>query len=73
MKAITAKRLREWLANVPDDALLVQPASDHSYRPVSVAKATALFHKDGSISEDFGEDSTPEAEYGQRRNILVIS
>lgn len=71
MKAIHAKQLREWLAKVPDDAILLVPAPDHSYRPASISKGKALFTKDGYISEDHGEDYD-EPGMGKRKDVLIV-
>lgn len=67
------KQLKELIANMPDDAYIVTPGEDHSYREASVEAGTALKAKDGSWSEDYGEESTPEAEYGKRLPVLIVS
>ena len=66
MKAIHAKQLREWLAKVPDDAILLVPAPDHSYRPATISKGHALFTECGEISEDF------EGGEGKRKVVLIV-
>lgn len=71
MKAITIAKLREIIADAPETAFLVVPSHDHSYRPASVEVGTALFHPQ-CISEDFGEDQTPEEEYGKRLPVLIV-
>lgn len=67
------KQLKELLATLPDDAEVVVPAFDHSYRRThAINKTTALFGR-SAITEDFGEDTTPEAAYGERRVVLVVA
>lgn len=53
------------------ETVLVIPASDHSYEEACVSPNTALYDH-GAWTEDYGEESTPEAEYGRRRKVLVI-
>jgi hypothetical protein len=62
--------IREAIAGAPDDAVLVVPAPDHSYRPASLNKGTALFSQDGHISEDF---ETDDPEVGERRNVVIVT
>jgi hypothetical protein len=57
--------------NLDPDTVLVIPASDHSYEAACVCPNTALYDV-GTWTEDYGEASTPEAEYGKRRKVLVI-
>lgn len=72
MATITAKALRDLVAKAPDDALLVVPGSDHSYRLASIELTTALQERPRQFTEDHGEDITPEAEYGKRVPILLV-
>jgi hypothetical protein len=72
MRAINAKQLREWLAKVPDDTILLVPAPDHSYRPATVTKGKALFYKGGHISEDWDQEEAAEIETGTRREVLIV-
>lgn len=67
-----ASSLKKLLATVSDDALIVLPSADHTYRKAQAQRTTALVDP-MVISEDLGEDITPEAEYGQRVEVLVIS
>ncbi len=58
-------------ANHDPNTVLVTPGSDHSYDEACVSVTTAL--NDGHAwTEDYGEDQTPESEYGRRRNVIVI-
>jgi hypothetical protein len=72
MKAVKAKQLREWLAKVPDDAILLLPAPDHSYRPAKFTKGTVLVTDAGYISEDHGELTPEGPEYGFRREAVIV-
>jgi hypothetical protein len=49
-------QLRTLLANAPDDAVILVPASDHSYREVRAVLTTALGSKRDGYMEDFGEE-----------------
>lgn len=71
---MTAKELKKLLESVPDDTLIVSPGHDHNYREVRAWLDTALYDEDCDIlSEDHGEEITPEAECGTRINVLVVS
>lgn len=70
---ITKRELLKILSKVPDDAVVVVPSEDHSYRLAEVSRDTALYdRKSRTFSEDFGEDVTPEADYGTRVPVLVV-
>lgn len=57
--------------NHDPEAILVIPGSDHSYDEACVSATTAL--NDGRAwTEDYGEGVTPEADYGKRRNVIVV-
>jgi hypothetical protein len=74
MRFRSGRAFKDWVAkNVPDDALVVVPGDDHSYREANVHVTTALVGKRGHITEDYGEKSTPEAEYGKRTNVVVVT
>lgn len=61
------------LESAPEDALVVIPACDHSYREARCQLATGLIDDDtGQWTEDHGEEVTPEAEYGTRLPILLV-
>lgn len=57
--------------NHDPNTVLVTPGSDHSYEEACISATTALWDH-GAWTEDYGEDQTPEAEYGERRNVIVI-
>lgn len=67
------KDLRRIIEGLPDDTVLVVPASDHSFHEVGVCPGTALFDRKSLMwTQDCGEELTPEAEYGKRVNVLII-
>ena len=70
---ISISTLKKIIADAPDDVMVVVPAADHSYRAAGVELGTALFSMDHGITEDHGEESTPEAQYGERRPALIIT
>jgi len=73
MKLLTVAHLRKLIENLPDDTRVLRPARDHSYEPASGSTGTALYDAESRIwTEDYGEDSTPEAEYGKRHKVLII-
>ena len=69
---MTAKELREILATVPDDTPILMPAPDHSYGETSAEVGTALLDE-GVWTEDYGEETTPESEYGKRLQVIIIN
>ena len=67
------KQLRELLAKLPDEAEVVVPSQDHEYRRAhAINKTTALF-RGSTTTEDYGEETTPEKEYGKRQIVLVVN
>ena len=64
--------LKKLLEAAPDDATVVVPADDHSYREARCELGTGLLEGRNQWSEDYGEDCTPEAEYGKRLPILLV-
>jgi len=52
MRGITVKRLREMLAELDEEALLVVEGHDHNYRVADVHVTTAL-KVDGRLEEDW--------------------
>lgn len=71
---MTVGQLRQQLASIPDAAVIVTPTSDHEYRPAHVDSTTALYDATARCwTEDHGEDVTPEADYGKRVPVLVVS
>lgn len=69
---MTVKELSEIIANMPGDAKVLVPSSDHSYRDADGMVTTALYLRRRGWTEDYGEEHTPEAEYGKRMTVLVI-
>lgn len=68
---ITARQLREKLANVPDDAIVVVPQFDHNYRYAYVSLAPAL--KDGDfLTEHVDGMQVNEDSDVQVVNVLVF-
>lgn len=70
---MTVGMLRNLIKDVPDNARILGPDSDHNYRLVNVVVGTALANPESGWTEDFGEDITPEADFGARRTVLVIT
>lgn len=72
---MNVRQLRAYLDGdgVDDEALVVTSSFDHSYRRVTANTGTALMSRSRELSEDFGEDTTPEAEFGKRINVLIIN
>jgi hypothetical protein len=67
---MNVRQLKEQLAGVPDDAIVVVPAPDHSYRPASVDSMKARSYHDRRtfyLQEDTGQET------GVRVSILVFS
>ena len=69
---MNVKQLKALLKKVPDDVLVLVPGEDHSYRKADANVTTALLEEGGTWTEDYGEDTTPEAEYGKRKKVLVV-
>ena len=72
---MTARQLKTALMDVPDDAVVLRPGMDHSYRPafIRIAGATALHDVDlNDWSEDYGDPLTPEKPPGIIRKKVVI-
>lgn len=67
------KELKAIIAGLPDETPIVSPGSDHSYRPASAEATTALLERRNQWTEDYGEDTTPEKEYGKRMRVVVVS
>lgn len=63
------------LSQADPEAYVVIHAPDHSYASVNFngsRKETGLFSRSTGWTEDYGEDITPEADYGKRLPIVVI-
>jgi hypothetical protein len=67
----TVAKLKAAIADLPDDTPVLMPAEDHSYRLASFWPTTAL-QKGRSWTEDYGEETTPEAEWGKRVDVFVV-
>lgn len=66
------KDLKALIENAPDDAIVVMSGHDHEYRECSCMMTTALKEGKYSWTEDFGEEKTPEAQYGKRLPVLLV-
>jgi len=74
MKLLTVAHLRKLIEHLPDDTRVLRPASDHSYKPAEGMVGTALLESEGNHwTEDYGEEMTPEADYGKRHKVLIVS
>jgi hypothetical protein len=69
---MTIKQLRDLISTLPDDAKVVTSSFDHGYREVRFKFGTALRDKAGNWTEDYGEEDTPEAEFGKRVPVLLV-
>jgi hypothetical protein len=69
---MNVRQLKEQLAGVPDEALVVVPGPDHSYRPALVDSTKALLFYEGR-SIVIGEDSDQEDGKPVRVDVLVFS
>lgn len=63
--------LRRLIEGVPDNVPLVSSAYDHEYRGANADLRTALKGK-GTLTEDHGEEITPESEWGERVQVLFV-
>lgn len=65
--------LRKLLESAPDEAEVVIPGGDHSYRAVySAVPTTGLRAGRCNWTEDHGEALTPEANWGKRLPIFLL-
>ncbi len=64
--------LKKLLETAPDDAPVMVPARDHSYREAHCRLTTGLMEGRNQWMEDFGEETTREAVYGKRLPILLV-
>lgn len=69
---MTVGQLRKIIEKLPDDTRVLAPSADHSFHDVDASASTALYDRRSGWTEDYGEDQTPEAEFGERRSVLVI-
>jgi len=70
---MTVRELLERLNSLNPDARVLLPAADHSYRDAAVQVGTALYSRRLGWTEDFGEEDTPESEYGRRLDVVIIA
>ena len=70
---MNVKELRQLLTRLPDDAVIVCPSSDHNYRVATISSDTALKDKHGDWTEDYGEEVTPQKQYGKRLQVLIVT
>lgn len=73
MRIQTAGQLKKLLKDVPDDIPVIGHESDHTYFPATVELTTALDEGHGSWGQDFGQEHTPEPEFGKRVPVLLIT
>jgi hypothetical protein len=69
---MTVGELKELIANLPDNTSVIIPTYDHAYRSCNADVSTALF-EDGEWCQDFGEEYTPDSEYGQRLQVVIMN
>lgn len=69
---MTIKRLKTLIDKMPDNARVLVPGPDHSYREAEASEETAMYEGRGAWAEDFGEEMTPEAECGKRLAALIV-
>ena len=73
---MTVAQLKALLAGIPNDAEILVPVWNHSYRKAMVTSTTAVYYESSKarrhdlITEDFGKDNETG---GVRRPILLIS
>ena len=59
--------------NHDEEYPILVKSSDHEYHEVKIKRTTGLYDETlGVWTEDFGEDYTPAAIYGERKNIFLI-
>lgn len=69
---MTVGQLRKLIEGMPDGAKVLAPTRDHSYAEPRASRGTALYDRKAGWTEDHGEESTPEAEYGKRLDVLIV-
>ena len=72
---LTVGKLKQMIANLSDDVIVLTPSTDHSYDQASLLLTTALLENKNNhfnYIEDYGENYTPEKAYGKRVQALVI-
>jgi hypothetical protein len=73
---MNVKELKALIADLPDDTPVLVATRDHEYCSDTIQVGTVLNGTDRYKSafwvEDFGEDQTPEAQWGKRYQALLI-
>lgn len=70
---MTKREFLKAIESAPDNALVIVPAHDHSYRQARPEVSTVLVDGAGHFTEDYGEELTPESEHGKRVPAIVIA
>jgi len=69
---MTVGELKKLIEKMPDDTPILVPGDDHSYRAATASNCTALLERRNQWTEDYGEEMTPEKEYGKRVKALIV-
>jgi hypothetical protein len=67
---MNVKQLKEQLWGVPDEAVIVIPGLDHSYRFATFETTTAMVYPGRHVCEDYGDKHN--APGGKRIPVLLI-
>ncbi len=70
---MTVGELKKLISEVPDEVKILNPSTDHSLVEVDLVLSTALKSDEWNYTEDYGEEMTPEKDYGKRVQALVVS
>lgn len=72
---MNVKELKDLLDKIenPERVLILCPGHDHTLYPVSPDIRSVLKESTHSYTIDYGEEITPEKEYGKRMSALVFS
>lgn len=70
---MTKAQFLDRIKHAPDNALIVVPSPDHGYRVAKPDVTSALSDNGKNFTEDFGENLTPESEFGKRIPVIVIA
>lgn len=66
-------QLRKVIADLSDDTIILRSGQDHSQFTPRISAGTTLFDSESrTYTEDFGEQYSPEAEYGKRITALIV-
>lgn len=71
-KTLTKEKLLQQIKDLPEQTPIILSSTDHSYVSPEIVISTALF-SNTEITEDYGEDLTPESSYGIRKTAIIIS